>query len=83
VQITWDIVLVVIYMQNIYMKSYVLLDIIGCRVNNKKKRLDLTCFISYISYNINLVKAGAVAQLGEHLPCTEGVAGSIPVSSTK
>ena len=26
---------------------------------------------------------GAVAQLGEHLPCTEGVAGSNPVSSTK
>ncbi len=25
---------------------------------------------------------GAVAQLGEHLPCTEGVAGSNPVSST-
>ena len=28
-------------------------------------------------------KYGAVAQLGEHLPCTEGVAGSNPVSSTK
>ena len=26
---------------------------------------------------------GAVAQLGEHLVCTEKVAGSIPVSSTK
>ena len=26
---------------------------------------------------------GAVAQLGEHLACTEKVAGSIPVSSTK
>ena len=26
---------------------------------------------------------GAVAQLGEHLTCTEGVAGSSPVSSTK
>ena len=25
---------------------------------------------------------GAVAQLGEHLACTEKVAGSIPVSST-
>ena len=25
---------------------------------------------------------GAVAQLGEHLTCTEGVAGSSPVSST-
>ena len=27
-------------------------------------------------------KHGAVAQLGEHLTCTEGVAGSSPVSST-
>ena len=26
---------------------------------------------------------GAVAQLGEHHTCTVGVAGSIPVSSTK
>ncbi len=26
---------------------------------------------------------GAVAQLGEHLLCKQGVAGSIPVSSTK
>ena len=47
-----------------------------------KKRLDLTCFISYISYNMNLVRAGAVAQLGEHHTCTVGVAGSNPVSST-
>ena len=47
-----------------------------------KKRLDLTCFISYISYNMNLVRAGAVVQLGERLPCTEEVAGSSPVSST-
>ena len=28
-----------------------------------------------------LVK-GAIAQLGEHLPCTQGVRGSIPRSST-
>ena len=26
---------------------------------------------------------GAVAQLGEHLPCTQGVAGSNPASSTR
>ena len=25
---------------------------------------------------------GAIAQLGEHLPCTQGVSGSIPLSST-
>ncbi len=25
---------------------------------------------------------GVVAQMGEHLPCTQGVAGSIPVNST-
>ena len=30
-----------------------------------------------------LLMYGAVAQLGEHLVCTEKVAGSIPVSSTK
>ena len=28
-------------------------------------------------------KEGAVAQLGERLPCTEEVAGSTPVSSTR
>lgn len=27
--------------------------------------------------------AGAVAQLGEHLLCKQGVSGSIPLSSTK
>ena len=26
---------------------------------------------------------GAIAQLGEHLPCTQGVVGSIPSGSTK
>ena len=25
---------------------------------------------------------GALAQLGEHLPCTQGVSGSIPLGST-
>ena len=29
------------------------------------------------------VKSGAVAQLGEHLLCKQGVTGSIPVSSTR
>ena len=29
------------------------------------------------------MKYGAVAQMGERLPCTEEVAGSSPVSSTK
>ena len=27
--------------------------------------------------------SGCIAQLGEHLICTQGVAGSIPVASTK
>ena len=43
-------------------------------------------FESHPALKIKLVsmdtKYGAVAQLGEHLPCTEGVAGSNPVSST-
>ena len=30
----------------------------------------------------SISKEGAVAQLGEHLPCTQGVSGSIPLSST-
>ena len=30
----------------------------------------------------SLIKAGAVAQLGEHLLCKQGVVGSIPISST-
>ena len=28
-------------------------------------------------------KYGGVAQLGEHLPCKQGVMGSIPIISTK
>ena len=28
-------------------------------------------------------KIGALAQLGEHLPCKQGVSGSIPLGSTK
>ena len=30
----------------------------------------------------NLNIHGVLAQLGEHLPCTQGVIGSIPISST-
>ena len=30
----------------------------------------------------NLIKYGGVAQLGEHLPCKQGVMGSIPIIST-
>ena len=30
----------------------------------------------------NLVQIGAIAQLGERLPCTQEVSGSIPLSST-
>ena len=29
-----------------------------------------------------MTRTGAIAQLGEHLPCTQGVCGSIPHSST-
>ena len=32
---------------------------------------------------MTVVSHGAVAQLGEHLLCKQGVTGSIPVSSTK
>ena len=31
----------------------------------------------------NLMGYGGVAQLGEHLPCKQGVRGSIPLISTK
>ena len=31
----------------------------------------------------NKYQIGAIAQLGEHLPCTQGVSGSIPLGSTK
>ena len=31
----------------------------------------------------NLLKDGGIAQLGEHLPCKQGVIGSIPIISTK
>ena len=32
--------------------------------------------------NSNLISNGGVAQLGEHLPCKQGVKGSIPFIST-
>ena len=35
--------------------------------------------VTTLRYNLN----GAVAQLGEHLLCKQGVSGSIPLSSTK
>ena len=37
-----------------------------------------------LMYNgLLIVRIGRVAQLGEHLLCKQGVAGSIPVTSTK
>ena len=35
-----------------------------------------------IQHSSELEPAGAVAQLGEHLLCKQGVVGSIPISST-
>ena len=32
--------------------------------------------------SVLVVRSGAVAQLGEHLLCKQGVVGSIPISST-
>ena len=32
--------------------------------------------------NINFLRNGGLAQLGEHLPCTQGVVGSSPITST-
>ena len=34
------------------------------------------------SVKVNLDKNGGIAQLGEHLPCKQGVSGSIPLTST-
>ena len=34
------------------------------------------------SVKVNLDKNGGIAQLGEHLPCKQGVIGSIPIIST-
>ena len=39
----------------------------------------LTFLDSFLKFFVDI---GGVAQLGEHLPCTQGVAGSIPVIST-
>ena len=33
--------------------------------------------------NVLVTPFGAIAQLGEHLLCKQGVSGSIPLSSTK
>jgi hypothetical protein len=37
-------------------------------------------FESCLPDHLNIL--GAIAQLGEHLPCTQGVSGSIPLGST-
>jgi hypothetical protein len=34
------------------------------------------------TFNLQPAVIGGVAQLGEHLPCTQGVIGSIPFTST-
>ena len=33
-------------------------------------------------FESRLGRSGSLAQLGEHLPCTQGVSGSIPLGST-
>ena len=39
--------------------------------------------ISAFCFLTSAFRTGAVAQLGEHLLCKQGVVGSIPISSTK
>src|SRR5438067_13564100 len=39
--------------------------------------------IQHLTFNIPPIRSGAVAQLGEHLLCKQGVVGSIPISSTR
>src|SRR5437764_12914097 len=36
-----------------------------------------------LTFDIPPIRPGAVAQLGEHLLCKQGVVGSIPISSTR
>ena len=36
-----------------------------------------------MSFGTHCVDDGGIAQLGEHLPCKQGVSGSIPLTSTK
>ena len=50
------------------------------RKTNAWKKAKQPNFVAQSKKNF---KQGAVAQLGERLPCTEEVAGSTPVSSTK
>ena len=36
----------------------------------------------FMIFNVMQI-SGGIAQLGEHLPCTQGVSGSNPLTSTK
>jgi hypothetical protein len=50
------------------------------KMNNSLWRV---IFISYLLTRFTQDNQGGVAQLGEHLPCKQGVSGSIPLVSTK
>jgi hypothetical protein len=44
---------------------------------------DVFLHSTFNTYHSTFLRTGAVAQLGEHLLCKQGVVGSIPISSTK
>ena len=48
----------------------------------KKKRSFFNRNSSLFTLHFSLTLYGGVAQLGEHLPCKQGVMGSIPIIST-
>ena len=51
-------------------------------ISRRELCLSATALVGVIRRFIGVAVHGAVAQLGEHLLCKQGVTGSIPVSST-
>ena len=49
----------------------------------EEKRSFSTEALHFSLFTLHSLKYGGVAQLGEHLPCKQGVMGSIPIISTK
>ena len=60
---------------------------IGLTIDEIKEVLDVSitfrCSIFEDHTDLRKTPIGGVAQLGEHLPCKQGVKGSIPFISTK
>jgi hypothetical protein len=57
------------------------MEVSGDLVRKLAEKTRLVLYHFYPTLNEDQKDNGAIAQLGEHLPCTQGVVGSIPTGS--